>query len=394
LIGTLIIFDDQRDVLDRNDLADLLFLRDEILAKFRSKAQELLIRKYSVESKGFQQRLQKTNKIVHDYKSALDSAAVVSISDVAGDILYVNEKFCDITGYTYEELIGKNQRIVNSGYHSKQFWKEMWETISSGKVWSGEVCNKTKYGKVYWVETTIVPFLDENNKPYQYLSIRKEITEQKEQDDQLLHAIILSQEHAREKLSDGIHEGVAQTITALSWRIQTLSEMDHYKESSEELDQIKAILKDTIEEMRSIAHQLMPRALTTFGIVSAVETYIAQSQNEAQNITVKVEDSYNDDYSKDELFGLFRAVSHTVDLACSFDYCDGVDIQFTGDPRESIIMVLNGLALETLTEVDMKHFSNTLRQIKKSFDWNNWVLNINFRDTQSITIQLVNLKQG
>jgi len=111
-------------------------------------------------------------------KHALDEHAIVSIADVKGNISYVNDKFCKISGYSKEELFKQNHRIVNSGQHTKEFWQEMWRTIASGKTWHGHICNKAKDGTLYWVESTMVPFLNDKGKPYQYVSIRTDVTGQ------------------------------------------------------------------------------------------------------------------------------------------------------------------------------------------------------------------------
>ena len=111
---------------------------------------------------------------------ALNHHAIVSMADMAGNIIYVNEGFCEISGYSRQELIGENHRLIKSDYHSPEFFKEMWRTIANGNVWHGEVCNRTKKGEYYWVESTIVPFLDEKGNPYQYVSIRTNITRLKQ----------------------------------------------------------------------------------------------------------------------------------------------------------------------------------------------------------------------
>lgn len=137
-----------------------------------------------------EQKIEEKAKEINDIKSALDEAAIVAITDQKGVFSYVNENFCAVSKYSKEELIGQDQQIISTGYHTIEFRRDVFGTIANGNIWKGEVMNRAKDGSFYWENTTIVPFLNEKGKPYQYIAISTDITQEKLAKENLNNALV------------------------------------------------------------------------------------------------------------------------------------------------------------------------------------------------------------
>jgi len=154
---------------------------------------------HETELEDLSRKAQQALNELSEQKFVLDQHAIVTVTDVQGTITYANEKISQISGYTNEELINSNHRILNSGTHSKDFFSNLYKTISSGNIWQGEICNKAKDGHLYWVESTIAPIMGENKKPLSYIAIRTDITKQKSIEKDLLSTIKVAEDAARVK---------------------------------------------------------------------------------------------------------------------------------------------------------------------------------------------------
>lgn len=228
------------------------------------------------------ERLRERNQALTDtineleyQKSVLDNHAIVSITDYRGDIAYVNDKFCEISGYKRDELIGKNHRIVKSARHPKAFYDLMWSTIVSGEIWQGELCNLTKDGREYWVKTTIVPFLDENGVPERYVSARTDITALKRARDELqqhrdnLHELVEARTKeailAKEQAEAAYH-AKSQFLANMSHELRTPI---HAVLSYSELGESKADRDDfTGDKARNYFHRIHQSGQRLLGLIN------------------------------------------------------------------------------------------------------------------------------
>lgn len=199
-------------------------------------------------------------------KFALDKHAIVTVTDVQGRITYANEKYCEITGYSLDEIIGKDNVIVNSGYHPKGFFKGMYSIVASGKSWHAEVCNRTKSGDLYWVDATIAPYMGDDGKPESYITISTDISERKAAEAKNNHLAFYDQiTHLpnRRLLLDRLNQALAASLRSGRNGALLFLDLDHFKVLNDTLGyevgdlllrQVSERLSNCVREGDTVAH--------------------------------------------------------------------------------------------------------------------------------------------
>lgn len=231
---------------------------------------------------------------------ALNASSIVAFTDVSGKITHVNDKFCEISGYAVHELIGKTHSIVNSSYHSKGFFKEMWETISSKQVWEGEIQNKTKKGDIYWVQTTIVPMTNVEGKIEHYASIRHDITQRKAAEQASIQSARLA---SLGEVSGGIAHEINNPLAVIQGKSMQLLKLIRAGKFTEEkgIQQLDKVVSETeriakiIRGLRSISRDgandpFVPVEIKT--IVTDVQSLCAE-RFKHHSVELKVEQPHD-----------------------------------------------------------------------------------------------------
>src|SRR5262245_39297893 len=242
--------------------------------------------------------LEQSLKELDDIKRALDQSTIVAITDQRGMINYVNDEFCRISKYSRDELLGQDHRIINSGYHPKEFIRDLWTTIASGQVWKGELRNRAKDGSIYWVDTTIVPFLNADGKPYQYVAIRHDITQLKLAEEEILRQAAELQRAAQlsfiGELAAGLAHEVKNPLAGIQGAVDILiRRRDANDPEHEALEGVRHQVERIDSTVRALLDRARPRSLkpnrTSLTGLTQRAVNLARAQLTGRGLTNRVE---------------------------------------------------------------------------------------------------------
>ncbi len=237
LAGERVEFDaGQRDASGQ-DLHLAVTLVPEPAADGRPRSLLIMLSDTTERERARQQWLESLEE-VRELKAALDAHAIVAVTDARGVITRVNDKFCQISQYAREELIGRTHKVINSGSHPRSFFDELWRTIASGQVWHGDICNRAKDGSLYWVHTTIVPLSHADGQPAQYIAIRADITERKRAEEEAQRLAFhdeLTGLPNRRLMSDRLRHAIDGADRDHQYGALLLMDLDNFKEINDTL---------------------------------------------------------------------------------------------------------------------------------------------------------------
>lgn len=269
------------------------------------------------------------NEVLKLSMAVEQSANLVIITDIKGIIEYANEKFYKITGYTKEETVGKTPRILKSGKQDKLFYKNLWETILSGNVWRGEICNRKKNGDLYWESTMITPVFDKNNQITNFISVKEDITDKKLADIKLFNKIIETEEKERKRFAEDLHDELGPHLSGIRLYINELEDEKMKPERRMDIvGMLDVLVKEAIDKTRSISNQLMPSVLTDYGLIKALDSFCSRI-NKTKTIHIKLE-GINDDlfFDKTTEIVVYRLIIELINNTIKHANAKHISISF------------------------------------------------------------------
>lgn len=237
--------------------------------------------------------------------------ASIVITNIKGDIEYVNPKFTQLTGYTMQEAMGKNPRILKSDISSPLMYEELWNTIKSGNIWSGEFCNVKKTGELYWESAVIAPVFNSFRKMTHFVAVKENITDKKDTDKKILNAIIEGEERERERFSRELHDGLGPLLSSIKLYFQWIAKTEDPDKKQFLTGKGNHNINEAILSLREISNNLSPQSLNTFGLVLAIQNYV-EGLNQLKNIHINLKSNIEKRFNATIEIALYRIILELI----------------------------------------------------------------------------------
>jgi PAS domain S-box-containing protein len=241
----------------------------------------------------------------------VQSPAIILITNLAGEIEYVNPRFCQVTGYTLSDVIGRNPSILKSGYTPPELYQDLWSKITSGKEWKGELYNKKKNGDYYWESVSITPVINSKGEITHYLAVKEDITEKKEATRRVFDIIIETEERERLRYSHELHDGIGPILSTINLYFQMLAENTETDQKEAIVTRAKSCIDEAIRTIKEISYNLSPSVLSNFGIVSGINNFINRL-NDTEKLFIDFESNFDRRFEKNLEITIYRIITELI----------------------------------------------------------------------------------
>jgi len=294
------------------------------------------------------------------------SANLIMITDTEGIVEYVNKRFSEVTGYSKKEIIGKTPRILKSGKLSKKVYKDMWQTIKSGKQWSHEIQNRKKSGEIYWESTIITPIFNENREIVNFIGIKEDITDRKTYEKQTLLAILDAEEKQRKHFAEDLHDNLGPFLSGIKLYISQLEKKDIDQSMRLKLaENLNEMIDESIAITKLISNSLMPNILVDFGYIKAIESFINKINN-AQNVNIVfIKPNKKKRIDKSCEIVIYRIIIELINNTLKHAVADTIKISILYNKNINVIYSDNGIGFDIQESIDKKNGNGLINIISR-----------------------------
>lgn len=296
--------------------------------------------------------------------AVVQSPASILITNLSGEIEYVNPRFCQITGYSLGDVIGRNPSILKSGNTPKEVYQDLWSKISTGKEWKGEFYNKKKNGELFWEAATISPIINSKGELTHYLAIKEDITERKEATRRVFDIIIETEERERLRYSHELHDGLGPILSTINLYFQMLAENTEADQKDIIITRASSCIDEAIKTIKEISYNLSPSVLSNFGIVSGINNFINRL-NATEKLYIDFNSNFDGRFEKNLEITIYRIVTELINNTIKYagasrveiilNYCDethGIILDYSdnggGFNLENALSAKKGLGLSNI----------------------------------------------